>query len=340
MEYKFETIILVTNFNGMQHLHECFNSLTKQSYENFKIVLLDDCSTDDSVSYVRNNYPFIDIFSLNVNSGFAKIVNNGINYCIEKYGPSYIAILNNDIKADQFWLENCIKTIKSSDNNAAVASNMLFYHNSDTINSQGGKFTFNGYGFDINYNKKVNDILKVQRYVLASCWGATLIKVSLLEKIGNLDESYYAYFEDLDWGYRANLLGYKIIFEEKAIIYHKGSAFWKNFHYKKNCLCIKNSIYIILKHYELKNIFKSLSLMFFYYFVIYMFGYLINIKREDGEFKKIFNKKNFFFRLKYLTIPFYAFGWNIYKIKQIISLRKNIQVNRVVNDKEIFKLSN
>jgi len=333
-------VVIVPNFNGLEHLLECLTSLFNQSYKKLKIILVDDCSTDNSINFVKNNFPNIDILALSCNQGFAKAVNLAIVYAREKYQPKYLAIINNDTKADKDWLRRLVVAIELEKNIVAVASNMFFYDRPEIINSQGGKFTFNGYGLDINFNKRFSEIKNTQKYILASCWGATLIKNEAFDIVGLLDESYYSYFEDLDWGYRANLLGYKIIFEPSAVVYHKGSATWKKYQFKKIFLCRRNSLYTILKNYEFKNIVKSFPLIFFDYFVLYCLGYLFNIKLENGRLIPLFSQKELFIkRFKFLIIPFLSFYYSLINLPKIIKLRRKIQPMRRVPDKEIFRLS-
>ena len=80
-----ETIVLVVNFNGEGHLQECLSSLINQTYPNIKIIVIDDCSTDGSIIFIKNKFPAIEIVALKNNLGFAKAVNYGINYSLDKY---------------------------------------------------------------------------------------------------------------------------------------------------------------------------------------------------------------------------------------------------------------
>ncbi len=337
---NYEATILVPNFNGVTHLKECLASLAEQTYQNFITIIVDDASTDNSLNFVRENFPEIKILALEKNKGFARAINMGINYAQDKYQPKYIAILNNDTKVDQAWLKNLVIAIESEENIVAVASNMLYYDRPKIINSQGGKFTFTGYGFDINVNKKRVEVKNPPKYVLASCWGATLIKSEVFQIIGLLDENYYAYFEDLDWGYRANLLGYKIIFAPEAIVYHKGSAFWVNYPFKKTMLCRKNSIYTILKNYEFKNILKALPTILLDYFVLYPAGQLLNRTLENGQFIPLHHfPYHLGKRLKFLIVPLWAWWWNLIHLPKTLMIRRKIQTTRKVSDEEIFKLS-
>lgn len=251
-----ETIVIIPNYNGLPHLKECLPSLENQTYKKFKIIVVDDGSSDNSVEFLKNNHSQTEVLRLQANGGFANAVNAGINYATQTYSPIYIALLNNDTKIDQNWLKLLIESMDSEKNVASVASNMLFWDSPGVINSHGGMCNSIGIGKDINFGRK-NLNINIQKYVLSSCFGATLLKADALSAIGLLDKRYFAYYEDLDWGMRANIFGYKIIFDERAIVYHRGSATFKNREYEKIYLCLRNSLCTIIKNYQLKNLLKS-----------------------------------------------------------------------------------
>lgn len=322
---KIETVVLIPNLNGKNHLKECLSSLFKQSYKKFKIILIDNNSIDNSVEYVKENFPNTDILQLNENQGFAKAINLGIRYSIKKYNPKYIALLNNDTKVDKNWLFYLTKSIESENKIAAVTSNMLFYNNPKMINSQGGACNIIGNCYDINIFKKIKDIKKFQKKVFYACGGAMLLKTIFLKNIGVFDGRYFTYCEDLDWGWRANLCGYKIIFCEKAEAYHKGSAYWKKFPLEKEYLCKRNSLCTIIKNYELKTLIK-ISPFLFWNYISYPIWALINKKIPFKE------------KTKFVLIPLKSVIWNIKNIKKTLKLRKNVQSNKKLENSSITKL--
>lgn len=337
MKSNFETVILIPNFNGQMHLAECLSAVFEQSYSYFKVIFVDDGSTDDSVEYVKKNFPKVEILNLDKNYGFTQAVNKGVKYCLNKYQPKYIALLNNDTKVDQHWLKYLITRIESAEDIAAVASNMLFYDNPDTINSQGVTCAVLGHGQDINYFKKLDNIKHQRTHILGACFGATLIKVDIMEKVGLLDDRYLAFVEDLDWGWRANLYGYKILFEAKAIVYHKGSASWQKQQLTRQYLCVRNNLCSMIKNYELKNLIK-VALVVPAYYLIMSFGYFLNRKVEDKKLVKFSSQKiNLADRIKYFFIPTRAIVWNIKNIKTTLHLRKKIQSKRKISDQELSK---
>lgn len=310
-----ETVIIIPNFNGEEHLRECLSSIDKQSYKNFAVIFIDDGSTDGSVQFIKNNFKDVEIISNKENMGFTGSINRGILHSIKKYSPSYIALLNNDTRVDADWLKNLAKAIESEDKIAGAASNMFFYDNPDIINSQGGMCNFIGIGKDINFGKNKNDIKKTQKYILSPCFGACMINVKYLDKIGLPDERYAAYCEDLDWGMRANILGYKIIFEKNSVVYHKGSSSYGKNISKKVYLCKRNSLCTIIKNYEAKKMALGVLLTLLYY-PIFSAGQFLNLKSEKNI--------SFADRVKCSLVPYSGILWNVLNLKETLLLRKNL----------------
>lgn len=330
-----ETIVLIPNYNGEHFLEECLNSLKEQVYKNFKTVIADDGSTDDSIDYVRKKFPEVEVIALNKNFGFAKAVNAGLHHILKKYNPSLIAVLNNDTKVDKNWLLALVERAKTDKNIAAVTSNMFFYDRPEIINSQGGAIDWNGDGHDINIFLPKEQGKIASETVLGACWGASLIRAKALSKIGFLDDRYGAYYEDLDWGWRANILGYKIFFEKDAIIYHKWGMSYKN-EKEKFYLNKRNALASALKNYELKNLPHQLLYIFIghWFFILdhLIFGGAFRNPNQRREIK-------FFERLSYLVIPLRVVLWNFIHLDKTIALRNYIQKHRKVNDEEILALT-
>lgn len=325
-----ETIVIMPNFNGLIHLDECLKALREQSYKNFKTLIVDDCSSDDSVEFIKKNFPEVDILQNEKNISFAPSINKGIRYGIERYNVSYVAPLNNDTHVNPEWLMQMVAKIESEPNLCAVAANMIFYDQRDTINSQGGYFDKVGNAYDLNWGKKIADQKEVHAYVLAPCFGACLIKTSTLKDIGLLDERYASYWEDLDWGWRANVLGYKVAFAKDAVLYHKGSATWKKFPARKMYLCLRNAKATIIKNAGLSRMFKLLFITFF--------ADLVMMCRELLTVRFWLHKIPYQARLARAAIVPRLWFWNIANLPKTLALRWYVQSRRKTRDSEIFKL--
>jgi len=324
---SYETVILIPTYNGKHLLLDCLCSITKQTYQNLKVVVVDDASTDKTDEYLHINFPEVDVLRSETNKGFAETVNKGIKYILEKYSSEFIAILNNDTRVDERWIEMLVARAKTDETIAAVTSNMLFYDHPDVINSQGGTLDWNGDGYDINFGIRRDKGKKESGEVIGACFGASLIRSAALHEVGILDKKFGAYFEDLDWSWRANIFGYRIIFEKDALIYHRHSASYQKMPYKKLYLCKKNALRAAIKNYETKNLPRFIS----YILIGYWFAIV-------GYFQKN-NQLSLIKKFTFCSIPLFALLWNIMYLPSTLIERSYIQRRRKKTDATIITLA-
>lgn len=334
---KKETVIIIPNFNGKTLLKTCLDSLEKQTYRDFFILVVDDGSTDNSLTFLKENYPHIHIVQNDTNIGFSKSISKGIQEAEKIYQPTYIALLNNDTETDSCWLEKLVVKIEESPDTAAAASNMLFYDERNIVNSHGCMLTPFLDGEDINRMKEASKVT-CPSSVLGCCFGAALIRSSALKDIGMPDERYHSYAEDTDWGWRANILGYKILFCKEAIVYHRESYTSEKYFssYFKVYQCKKNSLCNAIKNLETKNLFKRLLLLSVYY-PAFSVAYVINIKRGRQEgYVKITNL-SLIKRVPFTLVPLHSIVWNLIHLKETLRKRNDIQKRRSITDQSLTK---
>lgn len=320
-----ETAVLIPTYNRKDLLARCLDSLAAQTYRNFAIVVADDASTDGTAALVHKRFPDIEVLSLPENRDFAHAVNEGLRHILAEYRPRFIAVLNNDTVAEPEWLGALVSRAKSNPKIGAVTSNMFFAKQRDIINSQGGTLDWNGDGHDANFGTPKEKGKKSAAPVFSACWGAALISTVALENVGLLDERFGAYFEDLDWSWRARLLGYEVMFEPNAVVYHEHSASHRDAQYRKLYLCKRNALCSALKNYGSKSLPTQLSHIFLgYWFAI--LGYF-----QTSKHNLPFHKK-----FAYVSIPFAALGWNIAHLIGTLAARRTIQKRRTVPDDTIL----
>lgn len=272
---KPETSVLVLNWNGKEHLKECLDSLIKQSYKNFEIVFVDNGSVDESVSFVKKNYPNVKVIENKKNLGFAE----GNNVGMRKARGKYIVIMNNDTRSDKNLLKNLVKAAKEEGKEVGIfASKMLFYDRPTVLNSAGLQLFVDGAAIDRGINEDPKQYNKREE-VFGSCGGAVLFKKEMLEDIklngDYFDSDFFCYYEDLDLAFRARLRGWKAIYVPDAVIYHKFGATAKKVSNLGLYYGIKNKMFMIVKDYPtmllLKNLHKILirQLVSTLYYIIF-----------------------------------------------------------------------
>lgn len=260
--------IIILNYNGKKYLDACFDSISKISYpkNRYEVIMVDNCSHDDSVDYVTQRYPWVKVVRLKRNYGFTAGNNIGVKLSIGEY----VVLLNNDVVVSRDWLIELVKkAIQYS--NSIITSKAFFLHDPEIINHDGSKATLVGRGFCTNCGVKDNAIpnsIKQSRFVIQPYGASMLIKKNIFEELGGFDEDYWTSLEDLDLGLRAWLYGYKVIYVPSSIFYHvaggtagKGSRMTDTMIFHTT----KNSYMNILKCFDLSHVLLGVFFSLVYY---------------------------------------------------------------------------
>lgn len=219
-------LISILNYNQKVDTLRCLKSLKELNYSNYRILLVDNNSTDGSIDAVGKEFPEVKIFESKKNLGCAGGRNVGIDYFLNNTDAEYLFLLDNDAIVSSNILEELVKAFKS-DGKMGIVGMKVYYLNEPNkfwfaggakINWSKGNFYNSGQG-EIDYGQFDNgkDIDSVPG-------GFTFIKKVALEKIGKLDERYFIYYEDPDWCLRVKKAGFKISFAPKAIAWHNRSS--------------------------------------------------------------------------------------------------------------------
>ena len=210
--------IVIPNYNGSAWLPGCLGALAGQQYENHEVLVVDNGSTDGSVSLLGSRYPHVQLIELDRNFGFAGAVNRGIRAA----RGEYVALLNNDTVARPDWLATLVRALDDSpDVVAAVGSNMLSLDDPSRIDDAGDALSWTGAAEKLGHGDLASGIAH-RREVFSVCAGAALFRRSFLETLRGFDERFFAYLEDVDLGLRGRLLGYRYVVEPAAEVLHKG----------------------------------------------------------------------------------------------------------------------
>lgn len=215
---KTNIYIVIPNWNGEEYISNCLEALIGQA-QSSNIVVVDNGSVDKSVSIIKNRFPEVTLLDFKNNAGFAGGVNRGIKYAI-KSGAEYIALLNNDAVADKNWLKNLVE-VAEKHKTVGIVTGKLMRDDKQTIDSTGETLRVNGMPHPRGRNEIDKGQYEKSNYVFGATGGASLYRVEMLKQIGLFDEKFFAYFEDVDISFRAQLAGWKVYYEPKAIAYHK-----------------------------------------------------------------------------------------------------------------------
>lgn len=318
MKKKLVSIIIV-NWNGKKYLENCLASIKKQHYKNIEIILVDNASTDESISFVKKNYPDIILIQNSQNDGFAKGNNIGYNHV---HGE-YVLFLNNDTQVLPNFIVELVKTIESNLSIGGAQGKILLMEKKDTLDSVGAFLTFTGFLYHYGFGKKDSKKYSKQIDLYSAKGACMLFRRSVLEKIkiyGELfDSRFFAYFEETDLCHRIWLAGYKIVYVPKSIIYHKMGATSSKLNSEfVQYHSFKNRINSYLKNLSLSQALIILPIH------ITLVGLVSVIFLLQGKIA-------LFWALQKAII------WNIVTINDTLKLRKKVQKIRRKSDSAIFK---
>ena len=304
--------IIIVNWNGLKYLDDCLGPLAKISYRKTEVVFVDNASTDGSVNYVRKNYPTIKIIVNPKNLGFAE----GQEVAFRNVKGELLLLLSMDTIVTKDFLSELVRALYVKNRIGAVQPKILLYPQKNLIDSIGSFFLPNGDLYHFGREKKHTlPLYNVPMKIFTAKGACILFRKKVLEKTGLFDKDYFAYFEETDLCMRIWLAGYKIMYEPRAVIYHKGGGSSKQmassfilFHSYKNGICT------YLKNLSAKYLLITLPQMILLYQLAF-FAYLFR-----GEFTSALSVQK-------------AIGWNVFHIRKILKKRKIVQEKiRVVSD--------
>lgn len=298
--------IIIANWNGEKWLNKCLTSLSNQTYEKIEIIIVDNASLDNSISYIKSNFPNVKIIKNKQNLGFSKANNLGVK---ASHGE-YILMLNNDTWVEKDFVEKLVNFYKKNNYSVISPVEKRYFTKQaveycPTVDISGSHV----YLPLINKTKKLFFLPGICLF---------FSKAIYLETKG-LDNDFFMYFEDVDWFWRLNLFGKTFSYVNNVFVYHVGAGgagygiryntfLWRN----------QNILQMLIKNYS----FPVLVLVLFLYFVqniIEIIFFLLIFK------PRIANS--------------YVKGWqfNMLNFKRTLKKRKWVQEHRKISDLEIFK---
>ncbi len=264
-----KSTIVIPNFNGIKYIENCLISLQKcLNFGEFHVIVVDNGSKDGSKDIVANQYPWVELIALEFNTGFCVAANEGIRATM----TPYVILLNNDTTVAPDFVLELEKKIEADAKIFSVSAKMVDMKNPSLIDGAGDLYSALGWGFARGKGKHTATDYTEDAQIFSSCGGAAAYRMSILNEIGLLDENHFAYLEDMDLGYRAQIFGYRNYYASKAIVYHAGSAAsGSRYNEFKITLSSKNSIYLIYKNMPFLQMLINLPFLMIGYFIKTLF---------------------------------------------------------------------
>lgn len=213
--------IVIPNWNGKESLGACLGSLLGQRVR-AHIIVVENGSSDGSLEFLRQQYPSVEVIMNAKNLGFAGGVNCGIRRAIER-GDEFVALFNNDAVAEPDWLGELLRAMQT-DTRIGITTCKFMSMDRAHLDSTGDLYTIWGLPYPRGRDEPVSDKYDSTTEVFGASGGASLFRTAMLTQIGLFDEDFFAYYEDVDISFRAQLAGWRVQFAPDAIAYHSIGA--------------------------------------------------------------------------------------------------------------------
>lgn len=261
-----EVTIIIPNYNGKRLLKNCIKTLERQTCQKFKLLVIDNGSTDGSTDVISEQLD-MEMVALPENTGFCGAVNLGFKMT----KTPFAILLNNDTEVESHFVEELLKGIRKSERIFSCGAQMLDFRQRDLIDNVGDLYTLPGWAVARGKGRPAADYGK-QTDVFSCCGGAAIYRMSVIKEIGAMDENHFAYLEDLDLGYRAKIAGYRNRYIPGAKVYHVGSATTgSRYNEKKVFLAARNSMFVVYKNMPLLQLLINLPFLFAGVLIKWMF---------------------------------------------------------------------
>jgi len=216
--------VIIPNYNGAHLLPPLLEALRHQSFQDFEVIIADDASTDSSITLMEQEYADIDLnMRLLVNRqnlGFAANCNRAAE---ASYGR-VLVFLNSDTEPESEWLAELVRQLCANPQAAMVTSKMLLFDQRDTLHTAGDLMGKDGIPRNRGVWQKDVGQFDQDEPVFSGCGGGTAYRKDVWQALGGFDEDFWMYLEDVDFAFRAQLMGKQAIFASNARIYHHLSA--------------------------------------------------------------------------------------------------------------------
>ncbi|WP_461790871.1 glycosyltransferase family 2 protein [Pedobacter sp.] len=243
--------VVILNWNGQKLLEQFLPSVVQTDYDNLKIIVADNASTDDSVAFIKKQYPQLGIIVNDQNYGFAE----GYNKALQQVNADYFVLLNSDVEVPSNWISPVIKLMESDSKVAVAQPKIKLYANKNSFEHAGAAGGFiDSFGYTF-CRGRLFDALEEDNgqydsdiEVFWASGAAFFIKASIWKEVGGLDADLFAHMEEIDLCWRLKNLGYKVLCCTKTEVYHVGGGTLNVGSPFKTYLNFRNNLIIMQKN--------------------------------------------------------------------------------------------
>ncbi len=238
--------VVLVNYRGAEDTIVCLRSLAEVDWpvDRLELIVVDNASGDGSAERISREVPGVTVLDAGANLGFA----GGCNLGVRHSTGEYVAFINNDARPDEGWVRAAVEVLEADRDVASVASKVLDW-DGRTIDYVDGSLTWFGMGYKREVGAPVSDRWDVPRDVLFGTGAAMFVRADVYERVGGFDERFFMFYEDVDLGWRLNLLGHRVRYVPGSVAFHRHHVTMNKFgSYRESYLLERNALMSMYKN--------------------------------------------------------------------------------------------
>lgn len=256
-----EVAVVILNWNGKGYLEKFLPFLMESTYRNKRIIVADNASSDDSVSFLQQHYPGVTVIANASNEGFAK----GYNTALRQVQADYYVLLNSDVEVTPGWIEPVIELMQKDPAIGACQPKILAYNNKEKFEyagASGGWIDNYGYPFARGRVFDECETDKGQYDNVQECFWATgaamFVRANVYHELKGLDEYFFAHQEEIDLCWRLQLSGYRVFVQPASAVFHVGGGTLPKGNSYKTFLNFRNGLIMMYKNLPRQDVFGKM----------------------------------------------------------------------------------
>lgn len=319
--------VILVNYKGAQDTISCLRAFAEIDWPavNMEFIVVDNDSGDGSLEVISSAFPQVRVVETGANLGFA----GGCNVGVDVSTGEFVAFINNDARPHSQWIRSAVKEFDRDASIGAVASKVLDW-SGERIDFVDASLTWFGMGYKREVERADNGSWQTPKDVLYGTGAALFIRSSLFRAVGGFDERFFMFYEDVDLGWRLNLLGSRVRYVPESIAYHRHHATMKKFgSFREQYLLERNALVCMLKNYSDETLARTLPAALG--LVVTRTGGLSSARLNIDEGRRSEQSKM-------ALAGVYAIDFVTENLPDILRTRSELQNQRVRPDRELIEL--
>ncbi|MBI5059305.1 glycosyltransferase family 2 protein [candidate division KSB1 bacterium] len=254
--------VIILNYNGLKFLPGCLESLARSNYQPIEVAVVDNCSNDGSLEYLRRHHPSVQLFPLDHNLGYS----GAYNAVLDRTTGKYAVLLNFDVEVEPAWLDQAIALLEAEPTLAAVQPKLKSFQNREMLEYSGGSGGFiDRYGYPFVRGRVFDTVERDEHQyddVIPIHWAtgaALIIRRDAYYDVGGLDSDFFLHMEELDLCWRLWLAGWTVKVAPRGVVYHWAGAALSAERYHKMYYNHRNSLVMMLKNLGAPGLWRNLT---------------------------------------------------------------------------------